>query len=159
MNIKIICVGKLKEKYLREGVQEYLKRLKSYAQVTIIEVKDEKDPDNPSFQEIELVKEKERQRIEKHINPSSYIIALAIEGKQFSSEELAQKIDQLALEGKSDFTFIIGGSLGLSDSILNRADLLLSFAKFTFPHQLMRLILLEQVYRTFKINRGERYHK
>lgn len=159
MNIKIIAVGKLKEKYLKEGIKEYLKRLQPYARVEIIEVADEKEPVNTSEATEKTVKDREGERIQKHLKPDSFIIALALEGNQLSSEELASQLDQLALQGKSDITFVIGGSLGLSRNILKQANYKLSFSKMTFPHQLMRLILLEQIYRTFKINRGEPYHK
>ncbi|MDK2823853.1 MAG: rRNA (pseudouridine1915-N3)-methyltransferase [Clostridia bacterium] len=159
MNIRIIAVGKLKEKYLKEGINEYLKRLKPLAKVEIIEVADEKEPVNASLAVEELVKEKEGEKILKHIRPESFMIALAIEGKQLSSQELADLLNKLALQGKSDLTLVIGGSLGLSDTVLQKADYKLSFSKMTFPHQLMRLILLEQIYRVFKINRGEPYHK
>ncbi|MFZ5944973.1 MAG: 23S rRNA (pseudouridine(1915)-N(3))-methyltransferase RlmH [Bacillota bacterium] len=159
MNIKIIAVGKLKEKYLKEGIVEYLKRLQSYAKVEIIEVADEKEPANASPVDEDIVKEKEAERISKHIKQDTYLICLAIDGKQLSSEELAGKLDKLALEGKSDITMVIGGSLGLSQSVISRADFKLSFSKMTFPHQLMRLILLEQLYRAFRIIKGEPYHK
>lgn len=159
MNIKIIGVGKIKEKYLKEGIKEYLKRLQPVAKIEIIEVADEKEPANSSPAEEKIVKEKEEERIKKHLKPGSFLIALAIEGKELSSEGFAQKLKNLALEGKSDITFVIGGSLGLSKGILDKADFLLSFSKMTFPHQLMRLILLEQIYRAFKIIRGETYHK
>ncbi|SMB87811.1 23S rRNA (pseudouridine1915-N3)-methyltransferase [Desulfonispora thiosulfatigenes DSM 11270] len=159
MNIKIIAVGKIKEKFLDAGIKEYLKRLTSYAKVEIIEVKDEKEPENCSPADEKLIKEKEAQKIEKHIKDDSYIIVLAIDGKMFSSEELATKLNELALNGKSDLTFIIGGSQGLDEKILGQANLKLSFSKMTFPHQLMRLIMLEQIYRGFKIIKGEPYHK
>lgn len=159
MNIKIIAVGKIKEKFLEAGIKEYLKRLTAYAKVQIIEVKDEKEPANCSPADEKLIKEKEAQKIEKHLQDDSYIIVLAIDGKMFSSEDLAEKIGDLGVSGKSNLTFIIGGSQGLDESILKKADLKLSFSKMTFPHQLMRLILLEQVYRGFKIIKGERYHK
>ena len=159
MHITIIAIGKLKEKYLREGINEYLKRLQSYAKVEIIELADEKEPYNASTAEEEQIKIKEGERIKAKIKPDSYLIALAIEGKQFTSPALAQKLDFLASSGNSHLTFVIGGSLGLSDEILKSADLLLSFSELTFPHQLMRLILLEQIYRSFRIIKGEPYHK
>lgn len=159
MHITIIAIGKLKEKYLRDGINEYLKRLQSYAKVEIIELADEKEPYNASAAEEEQIKIKEGERIKAKIKPDSYLIALAIEGKQFTSPALAQKIDSLASSGNSHLTFVIGGSLGLSDEILKNADLLLSFSELTFPHQLMRLILLEQIYRSFRIIKGEPYHK
>lgn len=159
MHITIIAIGKLKEKYLRDGINEYLKRLQSYAKVEIIELADEKEPYNASTAEEKQIKIKEGERIKAKIKPDSYLIALAIEGKQFTSPALAQKLASLASSGNSHLTFVIGGSLGLSDEILKSADLLLSFSELTFPHQLMRLILLEQIYRSFRIIKGEPYHK
>lgn len=159
MNISIVTVGKLKEKYLKQGIEEYLKRLGSYAKIEVIEVADEKAPEELSETEMVQVKQKEGERILAKINPDTYVIALAINGKLKSSEELADTIDKLATYGKSKIAFVIGGSLGLSDEVLKRSDEQLSFSKMTFPHQLMRLILVEQVYRAFRINRGEPYHK
>ncbi|WP_102264725.1 23S rRNA (pseudouridine(1915)-N(3))-methyltransferase RlmH [Mesobacillus jeotgali] len=159
MNISIVTVGKLKEKYLKQGIEEYLKRLGSYAKVEVIEVPDEKAPEELSETEMVQVKQKEGERILSKIGMDTYVIALAINGKLKSSEELADTLDKLATYGKSKIAFVIGGSLGLSDEILKRADEQLSFSKMTFPHQLMRLILVEQVYRAFRINRGEPYHK
>ncbi|MPQ23480.1 23S rRNA (pseudouridine(1915)-N(3))-methyltransferase RlmH [Bacillus paralicheniformis] len=159
MNISIVAIGKLKEKYLKQGIDEYIKRLSAYAKVDIIELPDEKAPENLSDQDMKIVKDKEGERILSKISPDAHVIALAIEGKMKSSEELADNMDRLATYGKSKVTFVIGGSLGLSDAILKRADEKLSFSRMTFPHQLMRLILLEQVYRAFRINRGEPYHK
>lgn len=159
MNISIVAIGKLKEKYLKQGIDEYIKRLSAYAKVDIIELPDEKAPENLSNQDMKIVKDKEGERILSKISPDAHVIALAIEGKMKSSEELADNMDRLATYGKSKVAFVIGGSLGLSDAVLKRADEKLSFSKMTFPHQLMRLILLEQVYRAFRINRGEPYHK
>ncbi|MFB9757335.1 23S rRNA (pseudouridine(1915)-N(3))-methyltransferase RlmH [Ectobacillus funiculus] len=159
MNISIISIGKLKEKYLKQGIDEYLKRLSSYAKVEIVELPDEKAPENLSDAEMLMVKEKEGIRILEKISEDTHVIALAIEGKMKSSEELAKDLDRLATYGKSKIAFIIGGSLGLSKDVMNRANDTLSFSKMTFPHQLMRLILLEQVYRAFRINRNEPYHK
>ncbi|BCE04706.1 Ribosomal RNA large subunit methyltransferase H [Bacillus paralicheniformis] len=159
MNISIVAIGKLKEKYLKQGIDEYIKRLSAYAKVDIIELPDEKAPENLSDQDMKIVKDKEGERILSKISPDAHVIALAIEGKMKSSEELADNMDRLATYGKSKVTFVIGGSLGLSDTVLKRADEKLSFSRMTFPHQLMRLILLEQVYRAFRINRGEPYHK
>lgn len=159
MKITLIVLGKLKEKYLKDAVCEYEKRLSRYCKLEIIELPDEKVRDNISaLQELE-VKNKEGVRILKRINPSSYIIPLAIDGISRSSEELAENIQSLGIKGIGHITFIIGGSLGLSDTVLKQADELLSFSKMTFPHQLMRVILLEQIYRSFKINLGETYHK
>ncbi|CAM3626320.1 23S rRNA (pseudouridine(1915)-N(3))-methyltransferase RlmH [Cytobacillus oceanisediminis] len=159
MNISIITVGKLKEKYLKQGIDEYLKRLSAYAKMEMIEVPDEKAPEELSETEMIQVKQKEGERILSKIHPDAHVIALAIEGKMKSSEELADSLDKLATYGKSKVAFVIGGSLGLSQEVLQRADEKLSFSKMTFPHQLMKLILLEQVYRAFRINRGEPYHK
>ncbi|MGM0792881.1 MAG: 23S rRNA (pseudouridine(1915)-N(3))-methyltransferase RlmH [Bacillota bacterium] len=159
MNISIITVGKLKEKYLKQGIDEYLKRLSAYAKMDIIEVPDEKAPEELSDIEMIQVKQKEGERILAKIHPDAHVIALAIEGKMKSSEELADTIDKLATYGKSKIAFVIGGSLGLSQEVLQRSDEKLSFSKMTFPHQLMKLVLVEQVYRAFRINRGEPYHK
>jgi 23S rRNA (pseudouridine1915-N3)-methyltransferase len=159
VNISIVTVGKLKEKYLKQGIEEYLKRLNSYAKIENIEVADEKAPEELSEVEMEQVKDKEGERILTKINQDTYVIALAINGKQKSSEELADTLDKLATYGKSKVAFIIGGSLGLSNEVIKRADEQLSFSKMTFPHQLMRLILVEQIYRAYRINRGEPYHK
>lgn len=159
MNITIICVGKLKEKYLKEGIQEYLKRLERYCDIRIIEVADEKVPEELSFAEEEIVKKKEAERIKKHIKDNSYVIALDIMGRSSSSEEFARLIHKLNINGFSDITFIIGGSIGLSYDILDKANYKLSFSKMTFPHQIIRLILLEQIYRAFKIIKNEPYHK
>lgn len=159
LKFQIITVGKLKEKYLKDGIQEYLKRLQRYATVEIIEVADEQTPDHASDAEELQIKAREAQRIQKYIKEDTYLIALAIEGTMFTSEQLAEKIEQLGLGGKSHITMVIGGSLGLDASILKQADLLLSFSKMTFPHQLMRLILVEQLYRSYRIIKGEPYHK
>lgn len=159
MNISIVTVGKLKEKYLKQGIEEYLKRLTAYAKVEIIEVSDEKAPEILSETEMEQVKQKEGERILSKIHPDTHVIALAIQGKMKTSEELADGIDKLGTYGKSKIAFVIGGSLGLSDEVMKRANESLSFSKMTFPHQLMRLILVEQVYRAFRIMRGEPYHK
>ncbi|RDU37279.1 23S rRNA (pseudouridine(1915)-N(3))-methyltransferase RlmH [Neobacillus piezotolerans] len=159
MNISVVTVGKLKEKYLKQGIEEYTKRLSAYAKMEIIEVPDEKAPEEMSEAEMEQVKKKEGERILAKVSPDAHVIALAIEGKMQSSEELAANLDRLALHGKSKIAFIIGGSLGLSSEVLSRANDKLSFSKMTFPHQLMRLILVEQIYRAFRINRNEPYHK
>ena len=159
MKFQIITVGKLKEKYLKDGIAEYLKRLQRYATVEIVEVADEQTPDGASEAEELQIKAKEGQRIQKYIKDDTYLIALAIEGTMFTSEQLTEKIEQLGLAGKSHITLVIGGSLGLDAGILKRADLLLSFSKLTFPHQLMRLILVEQLYRSYRIIKGEPYHK
>ena len=158
MKITIISVGKIKEKYLVEGIKEYSKRLSKYTKLEIIEVPDERAPENLSKKEMKIIKDKEGKKIESKIK-NSYVIALDIDGITFSSEELANKIEDIKTYNSSHVTFIIGGSLGLSSSILNNADLKMSFSKMTFPHQLMRLILLEQIYRLFRINNNEPYHK
>lgn len=159
MNISVITVGKLKEKYLKQGIEEYVKRLSAYAKIDIIEIPDEKAPETLSDMEMLQVKAKEGERILSKISDDTHVIALAIEGKMKSSEELADTIDKLATYGKSKVAFVIGGSLGLSKDVMKRANDTLSFSKMTFPHQLMRLILVEQIYRAFRINRGEPYHK
>ena len=159
MRINIVCVGKIKEKYLKLGIDEFKKRLSKYCKLEIIELEDEKAPENLSDKEMLIIKEKEGKKILSKIKDNSYVIALAIDGKNLSSEELAQTINKLGVRGVSNITFVIGCSLGLSDEVLSRADYKLSFSKMTFPHQLMRLILLEQVYRAYRINNGEPYHK
>lgn len=159
MNISIVAVGKIRGKYIIEGIQDFLKRLRPYAAVQITEVQDEKAPEGLSAKEEELVLFREGERILRHLKDGQLVVALAIEGKMLSSGQLADAIADWGLAGKSDVAFVIGGSLGLHKTVLDRADLLLSFGKMTFPHQMMRLILVEQVYRAFKINRGEPYHK
>lgn len=159
MNIKIIGVGKLKEKYLKQGIAEYAKRLGKFCKFEIVEVPDEKAPEKLSVAEMEGVKEKEGERILAKIKDKEYVYALAIEGKERSSEEFAQEIAKLTTYGRSDITFVIGGSLGLSPAVLKRAETKISFGRFTLPHQLMRLVLSEQIYRAFMINNGSPYHK
>ncbi len=159
MNITIISVGRIKEKYLKSGIAEYSKRLSRYCKLSFIEVTDEKAPENLSEVEMENVRDKEGEGILKNIKDGAYVIALDIKGKMISSEELSEKLNTLGIQGKSNIVFIIGGSLGLSKEILKRSDFKLSFSPMTFPHQLMKVILLEQVYRGFRINRGEPYHK
>ena len=159
MKISIVCVGKIKEKYLTMAIDEYSKRLGRYCKLEIIELPDEKTPDNASAAEELQIKKKEGERILKNIKDSAYVIALAIDGKMLSSEELAQKMQELGVKGESHLVFVIGGSLGLDSDVLDRADYKLSFSKMTFPHQVMRMILLEQIYRGYRINCGEPYHK
>ena len=159
MNITVISVGKLKEKYLKLGIEEFSKRLSKYCKLELVELEDEKCPENLSPKDMLIVKDKEGNKILNKIKNNSYVIALSIDGKNLSSEELADTISKLAVRGNSHITFVIGGSLGLSDEVLKRADYKLSFSKMTFPHQLMKLILLEQVYRAFRINNNEPYHK
>ena len=159
MNIRIIAVGKLKEKYWRDAVAEYAKRLGVYCSLQVVEIKESPLRANPSAADEEAVKTSEGEDILRHITKSDFVITLEIKGKRFSSEQLAEKMADLALEGKSNIAFVIGGSLGLSPEVSRRADLKLSFSDMTFPHQMMRVILLEQIYRSFKINRNETYHK
>lgn len=159
MLIKIICVGKIKEKFYRDAVLEYVKRLSRYAKIEIIECSDEKTPDNASDELCDQIKSREGERILGRIKDNDHVIALAIDGKMYSSESLSEHLDKLMLNGKSTLVFVIGGSLGLSGAVLARANEKLSFSAMTFPHQLMRVILLEQVYRSFRIMKGEPYHK
>lgn len=159
MNIKIIAVGRIKEKYIQEGIKEFSKRLSRYCNLDVIEIDDEKAPENLSEREMEIVKTKEGDKILAKLPQSAYVISLAIDGKNLSSEGLAEKVEELMVNGTNDICFVIGGSLGLSKDVINRSNYKLSFSKMTFPHQLMRLILLEQVYRGFRIMKGEPYHK
>lgn len=159
MKITVLTVGKIKEKYFTDGIAEYSKRLSRYCKLDIVEVADEKTPDNASEAEELQIKEKEGDRLLKYIKDGDYVIALAIEGKQLDSVELSKKIEKLGTSGVSHIIFVIGGSLGLEQRILKRADFKLSFSKMTFPHQMMRMILLEQVYRGFRIMKNEPYHK
>lgn len=159
MRISLITVGKIKEKYLRDAIAEYSKRLSRYCKLEMIEVMDEKTPDHASQAVEKGIRDKEAERILKYIKEGSYIITLEILGKQVTSEELADKIDRLGIQGESHLVFIIGGSLGLGEEVLKRSDYALSFSKMTFPHQLMRVILLEQIYRSYRIINGEPYHK
>lgn len=159
MKITIIAVGKIKELYLVEGIMEYSKRLSKYCKLNIIEVADEKAPENMSLKELEQVKNKEGEKIKYKLPRDCYLISLAIEGKPFSSEALANKMEDIKTYNNSHIVFVIGGSNGLSKDIIQRSNLLLSFGKMTFPHQLMRMMLLEQVYRSFRINNNEPYHK
>ncbi len=159
MNIDIVCVGKIKEKYIKLGIDEFSKRLSKYCKLNIIEVPDEKAPENLSLKEEIMIKDKEGQKILSKIKDNSYVVTLEIKGKMLSSEDLASKMQDLMVSGNSRVSFVIGGSLGLSDDVLKRSNMGISFSKMTFPHQLMRLILLEQVYRGFRIMKGEPYHK
>ena len=158
MNISIICVGKVKEKYFTAAADEYKKRLSRFTKLEIIEVPDEKIPDNASEKEIENIKNKEGLAILSKLKNSGSVIALCIEGKALTSEQLAEQTERFLMNG-SNLYFIIGGSLGLSDEVKKRADLKLSFGRMTLPHQLMRVVLIEQIYRAFKINHNESYHK
>ena len=159
MKITICCVGKIKEKFYSQAIEEYSKRLSKYCKLEIKEAADEKTPDSASDTVNRMIKEKEGDRLLSFIKDDSYVIALAIDGKMLDSVELSEKIDNLMLSCKSDIVFVIGGSLGLDKRVLDRADYKLSFSKMTFPHQLMRVILLEQIYRSFRIMKNEPYHK
>ncbi|MEW4414627.1 23S rRNA (pseudouridine(1915)-N(3))-methyltransferase RlmH [Clostridium sp. AN503] len=159
MKITLITVGKIKEKFYTDAIAEYSKRLSRYCKLDIVQVADEKTPDGASELQERQIKEKEGERILAQIKDGSYVMALAIEGEMLDSEGLAEKIDRLGVGGQSQIVFIIGGSLGLSDAVMRRADYKLSFSKMTFPHQLMRVILLEQIYRSYRIVHGEPYHK
>jgi len=159
MKITILTVGKLKEKYWKQAIAEYEKRLSAYSKIEIIEVPDEKAPENMSDKEVEQVKEKEGQRLLAKVKQQSTVITLEIKGNMLTSEGLAKEIESRMTRGQSDFPFIIGGSNGLHKDVLDRSDYALSFSKMTFPHQMMRVILIEQVYRAVKIMRGEAYHK
>lgn len=159
MKITLVTVGKIKEKYLEAVIAEYSKRLGRYCRLEIVQVADEKTPDKASELQEAQIRDKEGERILAHIKEDAYVIALAIDGKQRSSEEMAAWMEDLGVRGESHLQFIIGGSLGLSQAVLNRADTKISFSRLTFPHQLMRVILLEQIYRSFRIIKGEPYHK
>lgn len=159
MKITVVCVGKIKEKFFTQAIDEYTKRLSRYCKLAIVELPDEKTPDNASEQVNAAIKDKEGERILSAVKPDDYVIALAIEGKMLDSVELSEKIDKLGISGTSSIAFVIGGSLGLSKNVLDRADFKLSFSKMTFPHQLMRVILLEQIYRAYRIMKNEPYHK
>ena len=159
MKIKVVTVGKLKEKYLKDGIAEYMKRLNRFCKVEMVELADEKTPDKASDLENQQILEKEGNKILAKINEREFVIALAIEGNQFPSEKFSQLMMDTTVHGFSDITFVIGGSLGLSPAVKKRANLLMSFGKLTLPHQLMRLVLIEQIYRAFMIQQGSPYHK
>ena len=159
MDIELICVGKLKEKYLQQGIQEYLKRLQTYAKVKIIELADAATKEDLSQTELEQILEEEAKRIEAHLKPNRQVIVLAIEGDLISSEDLAQQLEDYATYGQSRVSFIIGGSLGLADRLKRGANRRISFGRITLPHQLMRLVLVEQIYRAFRIMHHHAYHK
>lgn len=158
MKITIACVGKIKEKYLTAGIEEFSKRLTPFCKLETLAINEERMPDNPSPAEKQQVLERETQRLLAIIPANSYVILLDVIGKQLSSPELAAKLDELALSGNSHITFVIGGAFGYIDALRKRADLALSFSKMTFTHQMIRLLLIEQIYRAFKISRGEKYH-
>ena len=159
MKIKVVTVGKLKEKYLKDGIAEYSKRISRFAKFEMIELSDEKTPDKASESENQKILEIEGQRILSKIVDRDFVIVLAIEGKTFFSEEFSKQLEETSIKGFSTLTFIIGGSLGLSSSVKNRANLSVSFGRLTLPHQLMRLVLVEQIYRAFTIQQGSPYHK
>ena len=159
MKITLITVGKIKEKYFTDAIKEYAKRLSRYCKLEILELADEKTPDGASEAEEMQIKTKEGERILKSVKDNAYVFALAIQGKKMSSEDFADTINRLGIGGDSHLMFIIGGSLGLDDRVLKRADRLISFSDMTFPHQLMRVILLEQIYRAYRITQNEPYHK
>ncbi|NLL79139.1 MAG: 23S rRNA (pseudouridine(1915)-N(3))-methyltransferase RlmH [Clostridiales bacterium] len=159
MKITILCVGKLKEKYWKDAIAEYEKRLSRYIKLEILEVADEKTPDGASETVEKQIREKEGERLFRALKEDSYVVTLEIAGKKLTSEQFAAKLEQLGIMGESHITFIIGGSLGLSDAILAQADFRLSFSDMTFPHQLMRVILAEQIYRGYRIIHHEPYHK
>ena len=159
MKVTILTVGKIKEKYLKDAIDEYSKRLSKYCKLEIVEVADEKTPDNASEVLEDAIRAKEAERLLKHIKDDSFVITLEINGKQISSEELSDKIEKLGVQGVSHIVFVIGGSIGLGKDILKRSNFALSFSKMTFPHQLMRVVLLEQIYRSYRIINGEPYHK
>lgn len=159
LQAKVVAVGKVKEKFLQDGIKEYSKRLSSYLRLDIIEVADEPCPEKLSKAEEERVREKEGERILKAISPQDYVVLLDLKGKELTSPELAQFIDDLALHGRSNMAWVIGGSLGVAAAVREREDFRWSFSKLTFPHLLMRVMLLEQIYRAMKISKGEPYHK
>ncbi len=159
MNVTVICLGKLKESYLREAISEYSKRISAYGKLNVVELSPVKLPENPSATQIDSALEKEAEEIIRKIPSGSFVIALCVEGKIKSSEELASKFNELSLSGKSSVAFIIGSSYGLAKKVKTLSDLQLSFSKMTFPHQLMRVMLLEQIYRAFQINNNGKYHK
>ena len=159
MKITLLTVGKIKEKYLKDAIAEYSKRLSKYCKLEIIEVADEKTPDNASEIVENVIRDKEGERLLKYVKDDAFVITLEIKGKMMTSEELAEKIDTLGIRGVSHIMFIIGGSIGLGEDVIKRSDFALSFSKMTFPHQLMRVILLEQIYRSYRIISGEPYHK
>ena len=158
MKITLACVGKIKEKYLTAGIDEFTKRLTPFCKLEVVSINEERMPDNPSDAEKQQVLGRETQRLMAVIPENSYVILLDVIGRQLSSPELAAKMDALALEGKSHLTFVIGGAFGYTDELRRRADFALSFSKMTFTHQMIRLLLVEQIYRAFKISRGEPYH-
>ncbi len=158
LNIQIICIGKLKETYLKDAINEYSKRLQKYCSLTITELSDEKLPNKLNYSIIDEIKSKECNKIMQSLRKDSYVFCLDLKGKQFTSEEFSKKIDDIALNENSHITFIIGGTLGLTEEVLKNSNEKISFSKMTFPHQLIRVFLLEQIFRAFKISKGETYH-
>ena len=159
LKINIICVGKIKEKYMQDAIQEYSKRLSKYCMLSITELNDEKVPQTINDSIANQIKEKECNNILSHIDKSSYVLSLDLHGKQYSSEEFSEKIENIQVNGSSSITFIIGGTLGLTEKLLSQSDELICFSKMTFPHQLIRVFLLEQIFRAFKISNNETYHR
>lgn len=159
LHINIICIGKIKETFFKDSIDEYSKRLSKYCSLNIVELPDEKIPTNPSDKEISIIKDKEGQNILNNLKKDSYVICMDLKGKQYTSEDFSKKIENISINNNSSITFIIGGSLGISNNVLNVSNELISFSKMTFPHQLFRVILLEQIYRAFKIIKNETYHK
>lgn len=159
LKINIVCVGKIKEHFFKDAIDEYSKRLNKYCILNILELPDEKIPNNASEKEILIIKDKEGQNILNNLKKDSYIICLDLKGKQFTSEEFSEKLDNISLNCNSTISFVIGGSLGISKNVLDISNELIAFSKMTFPHQLFRVLLLEQIYRAFKISNNETYHK
>lgn len=159
LKINIICIGKIKENYLKDAINEYVKRLSKYCNINIIELLDEKIPNNPSEKDSLIIKNKEGEKILNHLKKDSYIICLDLKGKQYTSEEFSKKLEEIPLNHSSEVSFVIGGSLGIAKDVLDIADELISFSKMTFPHQLFRVLLLEQIFRAFKISNNETYHR
>ena len=159
LHINIICVGKIKEQYLKDAISEYQKRLSKYCLLNILELPDEQVPSNLNSKLTQNIKQIESNNILSHIKKDTYVICLDLTGKQYTSEEFSQKLDNIALNYNSDITFIIGGTLGMSDELLQKANEKISFSKMTFPHQLIRVFLLEQIFRAFKISNNETYHR
>lgn len=159
LKVSIVCVGKIKEKFIKQGIDEYRKRLSRYCNLDIIEVQDELIPDNASYGEQSIIKKKEAERAARHIKQGSFVFFLDVSGKKLSSEEFSKKLSDVMIQGNSHVTFVIGGSIGFDEDFMNMADMKLSLSDMTFTHQMVRLIILEQIYRAFKIMMGEAYHK
>jgi len=159
LHIDIICVGKIKEHYLKDAISEYTKRLSKYCSLSIIELSDEQVPNNLNNSLAEKIKQAESNNLLSHVKKDSYVICLDLKGKQYTSEEFSEKIENIALNGNSNITFIIGGTLGVTGDLRKKANELICFSKMTFPHQLIRVFLLEQIFRAFKISNNETYHR